>query len=207
MTKEQRRTRLDSIGLSQIERRRLKDLVNQTLLRHRAQWDKKTEDEQEAWVFDLAQLVKECGLNRVNAGMQTCWTRIQYLPSAPEVREHLPPPEAPNSVPQHDSNCSECRGSGWKPVTAQRCVTRCDCNRRPHKARQADTSAVDPKLEAKIAELNLKFNMPRPPERKHRPMSVSEPSVIAPCLQLTWDQIHERRTAELVEIYRVEEAS
>lgn len=212
MTKEQRRERLESIGLSRSEFRGLSELANETLLRHRAQWNRKDEDEQEAWFFDLGQLVKECGLTRVSAGMRAAWTRIQFLPSAPEVRQYLPPPEAAKPTPMSDPNCAECNGSGWKAVMKysalygreERCVKRCDCNTRPHKTRDAVAASTIPHdIKAKIAKLDRALKMPAPPQPRH-PAAISTSSPIRG-VQLSGDEIQQRRAIELTEIWRVEE--
>lgn len=214
--KQQRsRTRLDSIGLSLGEENGLRDLGNDTLLRNgcRQQWEKKTEEEKEAWFVDLASLVKECGIDRVCAGMREAWTHTGHLPSAPDVRKYLPLPKARGPLPTWDSNCAECSGSGWKYVMSysdlyqreERRATRCDCNTRPHLPRKVADTADAAYITAKTAELDAKFKMPAA-RAANRPIPLpasARPAI--PIVQFTADQIQRRMPMEQAECHRVEE--
>ena len=213
MTTEQRRSRLDLIGLSRTELIGLKELVTETLLRNsnRRQWENKTEDEQEAWMLDLAQLAKEEGLHRVCAGMRATWTRVSYLASPAEVRKHFPPPETVEAIPTrtHDPHCAECCGSGWKYAIGYsdlywvktRGVVRCDCNTRPHILRKPDSAEDKAFIAAIVAELDAKLAMRRPRPRKHAPSATP----VIPIVQFTADQIQQRKPMERAEIHDVED--
>jgi hypothetical protein len=213
MTTEQRRSRLDSIGLSQTERNGLKELVTETLLRNsnRRQWENKSVEEQEAWMFDLAQLIKEEGLHRVCAGMRATWTRISYLASPAEVRKHFPPPEAvkPVATHTHDPHCADCSGSGWKDAIGYsylhrlktRGVVRCDCTTRPHTMRKPDSAADKAFIAAMVAELDAKLGMDHQSPRKPAPCATP----VIPIVQFTADQIQRRKPVERAEIHDVED--
>jgi hypothetical protein len=87
------------------------------------------------WQLDLycgalSDLVDECGLVRLKAAFRAASTRCHFLPEPPELRELLPPiPEhAKLKLAEHDPNCRNCDGSGWKNVLCpDRRVTRCHC--------------------------------------------------------------------------------
>jgi hypothetical protein len=84
----------------------------------------------------LSDLVDECGFMRVKAAVRASFTRCNFLPEPPELRELLPsvsevciqPPEK-----ARDPNCSDCGGNGWKLVKVldrgqlQNRATRCTC--------------------------------------------------------------------------------
>ena len=209
-TEQERASRLDSIGLSPTERAGLKNLVNEALLRHYAQWDKKSLGEQEAYLIDLARLLKESGLSRFQQGMWKAFTWNQYLPSAPEVRECLPPaPDVVKPRAAHDPNCADCSGSGWKRVTCysefyqreEQRATRCDCNARPHQPRKVADADDAAWIKQKVAELDALFRMPAV-RKPYQPKPGSAP--VIPMVQFTAEQIQQRKPVEREENYRVE---
>ena len=218
---QERASRLDSIGLSPTERAGLKDLVNEALLRHYAQWDKKSIGEQEAYLLDLARLLKECGLSRLREGMWKAFTWNQYLPSAPEVRECLPPaPDVAKPRAVHDPNCADCSGSGWKDAMqpGERRVARCDCNTRPHQPRKVADAEDAAWIKQKVAELDALFRTraactpyqpktaaPSAPPAAKKPCS-REIGELIPAVVLTREQMDARRAAEHAEIVEAAQA-
>ena len=210
---ERAASRLDSIGLSPTERASLKEIVNEALLRHYAQWDKKDEAQQEAYLLDLARLLKECGLSRFQEGMWKSFTWNPHLPSAPEVRECLPPaPDVVINRATHNPSCGDCNGTGFKCETfysdlyrREACrVRKCDCNTRPHRPHKVADTEDAAWIKQKVAELDAAFSMPaaRTPYRP-KPVTPSAPPAI-PIVQFTAEQIQQRKPAERAEIERVE---
>jgi len=95
------------------------------------------DDYQLALYYDtLSDLVDECGFVRLKAAVRDSFTRCNFLPEPPELRELLPSvPDVQIQSPEnaHDPNCPHCGGSGWKPVKVlergqpQNRATRCKC--------------------------------------------------------------------------------
>ena len=78
----------------------------------------------------LSDLVDECGFVRLKAAVRTSFTRCNFLPEPPELRELLPaiPDCVKPKLLEPDPNCRDCGGSGWKNVLGpDRRVTRCHC--------------------------------------------------------------------------------
>jgi len=141
---------LRSIGLSAADIPRFRKLLNAAVAHRRAQWEKMSPQDQECWVLEYTELVHECGIDRVYAGMRKAWTWNKYLPCAAEVRECLPPiPDVPKPKATYHDDCAECCGTGWKPIMVysefsqrdERRVTRCHCNARAYTTRQLATEA------------------------------------------------------------------
>jgi len=95
------------------------------------------DDWQLAIYYDgLGDLVKERGFECLKAAVRASFTRCNFLPEPPELRELLPSISnvsilEPEQV--HDPRCQDCGGSGWKPVKVlnrgqlENRVTRCTC--------------------------------------------------------------------------------
>lgn len=214
---------LRSIGLSAAEIVSFKELLNAAVAHRRAQWEKLSPADQEYWVLDMAELVHECGISRVYAGMRKAWTWNKFLASAAEVRECLPPvPNVAKPRAVHDPHCADCSGSGWKhgPVDEHggRRVARCDCNLRPHKpctvVANAETAAW---IKQKLAELDAaplcwsgkgKMGLSVPRKRYEAAPIIPTTAELAAQLGLApvpIDQIQQRKPMERAECQRVEQ--
>jgi hypothetical protein len=80
---------------------------------------------------DVRTLVERFGLDRVQAAVQEARIRKSFLPEPAELFELISPvPEcAKPKPPEHDPNCHDCSGSGWKDVAGPvHRVTRCHCS-------------------------------------------------------------------------------
>lgn len=95
------------------------------------------DDWQLALYYDaLSDLVDECGFVRVKAAVRASFTRCNFFPQPPELRELLPSvPDVCIQPPEkvRDPNCPDCGGNGWKMVKVldrgqlQNRATRCAC--------------------------------------------------------------------------------
>jgi hypothetical protein len=225
MSHAQLDSQLRLIGLSPAEIVGFKDMMNAAVKHRRDHWEKKDQEDREVWILEMAELVHECGLLRVYAGMRKAWLRNSFLPSAAEVWEFLPPvPDVIKPRVVHDPNCADCSGSGWKDAArrGERRVMRCDCNtrpRRPYKVADAEDAAW---IKQKVAELDALFRMgaartpyaPKPAAPcKEEPAAIvaakklpsREIRELIPVLVLTREQMDSRRALERAEI--VAEAS
>jgi hypothetical protein len=203
---------LRSIGLSAAEITGFKEMLNAAVAHRRQHWEKKEPEDQEVWVLEMAELVHECGLARVYAGMRKAWTWNSFLPSASEVRECLPPvPDVAKPRAMHDPNCADCSGSGWKYVMSysdlyqrEECrAIRCNCNIHPHTTRKPDSAADVAFIAAKVAELNTVLKMDRLSPYARKPAPCATP--VIPIVQFTADQIQRRKPVERAEIHDVED--
>ncbi len=157
--------RLRSIGFSAAERKGFENLLNEAIRHRRQHWEKLSQADQEAWVLEMADLVHECGLQRVALGMGRAWTWIPFLAWASDVRPHLPPPpDVPKPRVEHDPNCPDCHGNGhfevetqtamWqgKPISVMelygkptmRVAQRCYCQRPATPARKKPEGVKEP---------------------------------------------------------------
>ncbi len=109
---------LRSIGLSVDECIRFKEMLNKAVFHRSEHWKKKSPEDQEVWAYEMALLTRECGIDRVDAGIENAWTHEGYLASASEVRRYLPP-EVPESCIGPDPDCRRCHGNGYFEVEAQ----------------------------------------------------------------------------------------
>jgi len=95
---------------------------------------KKDEGQLALYVEDIADLVENCGPDRVRAAVKAARIRCDFLPEAPELNKLLPGPER-HSEPLRDPDCLDCAGDGWKMVRyvdvesgrAGQRATRCTC--------------------------------------------------------------------------------
>jgi hypothetical protein len=105
------------------------------------------DDWQLAIYYDaLHDLEDECGFVRVKAAVRASFTRCNFFPEPPELRDLLPPVPDVQIVPPpekvHDPRCPDCSGSGWKPVQVvnrgqlENRFTRCKC--KPPAAQQPE---------------------------------------------------------------------
>ena len=79
---------LRSMGYSAAEIPRFRELLNSRGPPPRALGE--AHHERSGGGAEYAELVHECGIDRVYGGMRKAWTHIKYLPCAAEVREYLP---------------------------------------------------------------------------------------------------------------------
>jgi hypothetical protein len=197
--------RLRSMGFSADERTGFAALMNEGVRHRRDHWERKDKADQEVWVLEMADLVLECGLDRVALGMRKAWTRISFLAGAAEVRQCLPPvPDVAKPRVAFDPNCADCSGSGWKSVPNQKDghVIRCDCNKRPHRARKSEDESVATWIKQKVAELDARLGMSAAPTRyQAKPATTSA----APAMQFTAEEIQRRKPMERAEAGRVED--
>ncbi|HUA15859.1 MAG TPA: hypothetical protein VMG31_11200 [Verrucomicrobiae bacterium] len=193
---------LHSNGFSAADGARFKELLNAAVAHRRLHWEKMTLKDQEMWVLEYAELVHECGIDRVCAGMRKAWTWNKHLACAAEVRECLPPlPDVPNPRSTYHDDCAECCGTGWKPVMVyskflqrdERRMTRCHCNTRPYTTRQLATEADIAEFRAAYDALVQTFTT----EKK-----TFYPRVVPPVVPLTREQIAERKPMERAECVR-----
>jgi hypothetical protein len=210
---------LREIGLSGPEIVAFKKLLDAAVAHRRAHWNKLDPADQECWALDYAELVHECGISRVYAGMRKAWTWNKFLASAAEVRECLPPlPDVPKPRAIHNPSCVDCGGSGWKYMPANqwgnRRVAKCDCNTRPHKmAPRADPVAAA-EIAASVARLNKEMETSRPRTYKYPRPAPAPASIIPTTAELaaqlglapvTAEQTAQRKPMDRAECQRVEE--
>jgi hypothetical protein len=108
-----------------------RELVESLLLR----WSNHKKDPAQVVMYrdDIAALIAECGLTRVQAAAEKARTNCNFLPEPAELRELLPSSNINNQW--HDRDCPDCRGSGWKlideidsrPGRAEKRAVRCAC--------------------------------------------------------------------------------
>jgi hypothetical protein len=108
-----------------------RDLVESLLLR----WSNHKKDPAQAVMYrdDVAALIAECGLSRVQAAAEKARTNCNFLPEPAELRELLPSSDI--NTRYHDQNCSACHGNGWKLIDvidsvsgrADKRAVRCTC--------------------------------------------------------------------------------
>jgi hypothetical protein len=217
MSHTQLDSQLRSIGLSPGEIVGFKEMLNAAVAHRRQHWENKNPGDQEVWILEMAELVHECGLLRVYAGMRKAWTWNSFLASASEVRECLPPvPDVAKPRAVHDPNCADCSGSGWKDAMqrGERRVTRCDCNTRPHRPYKVADAEDEAWIKQKVAELDALFRTraactPYAPKPAAPPPATivaakklcsREIGKLIPAVVLTREQIDSRRAAERAEI-------
>jgi hypothetical protein len=108
-----------------------RELVESLLLR----WSNHKKDAAQIVMYrnDVAALIAECGLSRVQAAAEKARTHCNFLPEPAELRELLPSSNI--NARYHDQNCSACHGSGWKLIDvidsgtgrAEKRAVRCAC--------------------------------------------------------------------------------
>jgi hypothetical protein len=75
------------------------------------------DDWQLAIYYDgLNDLAKERGFECLKSAVRASFTRCNFLPEPPELRELMPEVGYVQPLKLHDPNCRDCRGEGWKPV-------------------------------------------------------------------------------------------
>jgi hypothetical protein len=78
-------------------------------------WPRHKKDNAQLLIYydDIADLVEECGFQRVFSAAKAAHQQKNWLPEAPELRELLP---AVQMRQWRDPNCRDCRGSSWRAV-------------------------------------------------------------------------------------------
>lgn len=108
-----------------------RELVESLLLR----WSNHKKDSAQVVMYrnDVAALIAECGLNRVQGAAEMARTHCNFLPEPAELRELLPSSDI--NIRYHDQNCPDCHGTGWKLIDvidagtgrADKGAVRCAC--------------------------------------------------------------------------------